>query len=226
MTDFEEYKYTGEQIANIGSSAKKNCYYFAFQPARQDGIYEGTQVNGNYHAQAAPRELKFNEETGVISGQRIDIGNLEIVLSKFGLLSDENNFTSTLKYTASKNNNVENTYLSNKFLLQRKNNFRVCKFVLESLHDLFWQRFSQLDANGNAGRLIPIKTGMDIRDAFKLIEEPADGLFKIFNAESEMKAPSNLAAWTLKHEIEVDKLETEHNLKPTKKTKQKTKKQN
>jgi len=53
-----------------------------------------------------------------------------------------------------------------------------------------------------------------------------DYLKYIFNAENEMKAPSNLAAWTLKHEIEVDKLETEHNLKPTKKTKQKTKKQN
>lgn len=191
MTSFEKYSFGADSTLTNGP--KNGQKVFCFQP--------------NKAAMTAGIPFKI-DVNGVVTGSPEDLYNYNFILTKLGLASNEHDFENTLEQTKTLKGaaGAENAYLKKKSILVKELNYKIGKFILETLHSLYW--FSFLHLGDTTARM----TGIDIDDALELIDKPMRGLLIVYFTSIEQKMPSDLSAKTLKNLIGLENLEREQEI--------------
>ena len=143
-------------------------------------------------------------------------GNINVLKEMIGIAEEENDIQNTLDYgTGIKK---PNDYLQTKFTEIQLLNNELCKFLLKTLHRLYWRNYI---GDAAAGNVLNRRSGIRLQKALNAVVEPSKHLRKVFEILLETKYPTKLVTAGIKYDINQHKLDLEHNLDPLKKNKKK-----
>jgi len=213
MSIFQKYDFTGNS-KRLPGGVSSGTEIFAFNKFVEDG---GEEVDFEPNLE--------NANFGIIIGENIDVTNINKLKKMLGFEKDLQMLDTIVKKQKAKGKLNKEDFVVQRGILSNKLYFKICKFLLELLHDLHWIDFKGLGDN-NARQ-----SSIDIDDAFKLLKPIALNLAKVLDEQLDAQYPLSITLAGVKQAMEKEKLNLKFELDPLNMNKKphkthKTKKEN
>lgn len=196
MSIFQKYYFTGDS-KRLPGGVSAGTEIFAFNKFVDDG---GEAVDFEPNVE--------NANFGQILGEPIDVTNINKLKKMLGFEKDLQMLDTIVRKQKAKGKLNKEDFVVKRGALSHKLYFKICKFLLELLHDLHWIEFAGLGDN-NARQ-----SAIDIDDAFKLLKPIALDLSKVLDEQLDAQYPLSITLSGVKQALEKEKMNLKFELDP------------